>query len=72
MQGFHIILLGQCSRHLSMRGMLGKAMRQKILRSQTKVPLDDDYPKYMDRKIKRLDSMDFSPKSMMEDIQAAI
>ena len=36
------------------------------------MPLDDDYPKYMDRKIKRLDSMDFSPNSMMQDIQAAI
>ena len=43
-----------------------------MLRSQTKVLLDDDYPKYMDRKIQRLDSMDFSPNSMMKDIQNAI
>ena len=55
-----------------MRGMLGKALKQKLLRSQTKAPLDDDYPKYLDRKIKRLDSLDFSPNSMMQDIQAAI
>jgi len=52
--------------------MFGRAIREKVLRSQTKVLLDDDYPKYMDRKIKRLDSMDFSPSSMMKDIQKAI
>ena len=32
MQGFYIILSGQCSRHLSYRSALGKALRKKFAR----------------------------------------
>lgn len=72
LEGFSIIVDGQCSRHLSLISTLGKAFRAKILKSTTSKVLDDDYPKYFDRKIRRLDSMDFSREGMINDIQEAI
>ena len=69
---FSIIIDGQCSRHMSMLSSLGKAFRAKILKSTTRKVLDDDYPGYFDRKIRRLDSMDFSQEAMISDIQSAI
>ena len=55
-----------------MKSLFGKAMKEKILRSSTKVALMDDYPRYMDRTIKKLDSMDFSPSAIKMDINRAM
>ena len=72
LEGFQIIVDGQCSRHMSMSAQIGKAIKQKYLPQAEKVALDDDYPLYLDREIRRLDSMDFSPKKMLKDINKAI
>ncbi len=55
-----------------MSAQLGKAIKAKYIPAAEKVVLDDDYPLYLDREIRRLDSMDFSPKKMMKDIKKAI
>jgi len=72
LEGFYIIIDGQCSRHMSLASQVGKCVKQKIMRSATRVALDDEYPKYLNRKIERLDSMDFSVNAMLENIGEAI
>ena len=72
LEGFHIILDGQCSKHVGLAGRLGKAIKEKIYHSATQKVLDDEYPRFLARKVNRLDSMDFSPVTMLRDINEAI
>ena len=55
-----------------MMSRVGKAMQEKFIRSATSRILDDDYPKYMNREINRIDDMDFSPNTMLKDIKKTI
>ena len=51
---------------------MGKAIKDRIFHSATQKILDDEYPRFLHRKIERLDSMDFSPVTMLRDIKEAL
>lgn len=72
LEGFHILIDGQCSKHVGVAGRVGKVIKDRIFHSATQKLLDDEYPRFLHRKIERLDSMDFSPVTMLRDIKEAL
>lgn len=72
-RGFHVVINGQLSKHFTLKGRIGHGLKQKVKRTSTlTMIMDENYPKYMNRKLQRLDSMDFSPTAMFKDIQKAL
>lgn len=71
LEGFYIILAGKCSRHFTEDEMIAKRVEKQrlIKRSSTnKMLLEDEMPRFMNLKMKKLDSMDFSPGAMLHNI----
>ena len=68
-QGFYIIVNGQLSKHFTLKGKVGQAMKDRVRRvSAVDLVMDENYPRYMNRQVRRIDSMDFSPDAMLKDI----